>query len=157
MSAPLSESRLTEIGSTVLGKWLAGEWRTEYVEGIGGEPACYRVKAADGTTLAELPDWAGPVATLLADAHEAVPELLADNAQLRLKVAVLEFNAAHPVGTPVVVYPGARPELVPDARRIETRTRTTAWLANGSTPVVMVEDYGSWVALTHVDVIGGAA
>ena len=155
MSAPLSESRLAEIESAQLGEWLAGEWRTEYVEGDGEAPAYYLVKDADGTTLAELPDWAGPVATLLADAHESVPELLADNAGLRLRVAVLEFNAAHPVGTPVVVYPGARPELVPDARRIETRTRTVAWLANGQTPVVMVEDYGSWVALTHVDVIGG--
>lgn len=64
-----------------------------------------------------------------------------------------EFNEQYPIGTPVVVYPGFRPEDAADARRIETRTKTTAWLANGHTPVVMVEDYSSWIALTHVDVI----
>lgn len=69
-----------------------------------------------------------------------------------------QFNGLYPVGTPVVVYPGFRPVDDPDARRIETRTRTTAWSANGgTTPVVMVEDYGSWIALTHVDVTGGTS
>ena len=68
-----------------------------------------------------------------------------------------EFNALYPVGTPVVVYPGFRPVDDPEARRIESRTRTAAWLGGGHTPVVMVEDYGSWVALTHVDVANGGA
>jgi hypothetical protein len=61
------------------------------------------------------------------------------------------FNALYPVGTPVVVYPGARPEDFPSARRIETKTSTKAWSAHGR-PVVMVEGHGAWVALTHVDV-----
>lgn len=78
----LSESRLAEIESVQLGEWMAGEWRTEYVEGDGESAAYYLVKSAEGIALAELPDWAGPIATLLADAHEAVPELLADNARL---------------------------------------------------------------------------
>jgi hypothetical protein len=64
------------------------------------------------------------------------------------------FNALYPVGTPVVVYPGARPEDVADCRRIETATRTAAWNPHGTgDPVVMVEGYGSWIALTHVDLI----
>jgi hypothetical protein len=67
-----------------------------------------------------------------------------------------EFNAAHPVGTPVVAYPGVRPDD-PAAEafgvtRIVTRTRTEAWSAHG-TPVVMVNDHGAWIALTHIDVI----
>lgn len=67
------------------------------------------------------------------------------------------FNSLYPVGTPVTVYPGFRPKDDLDAARIVTRTRTEAWLGGGHTPVVMVEDYGSWVALTHVDVTAGGA
>lgn len=66
-------------------------------------------------------------------------------------LAVRRFNALHPVGTPVVAYPGSRPEVIPGARRIDTVTVTTAWLAGGHTPVVMVRDCGSWMALTHID------
>lgn len=67
-----------------------------------------------------------------------------------------QFNARYPIGTPVVVYPGFRPEDVPGSRRIKTVTSTEAWSAHG-TPVVMVKDYGSWIALTHVDPVAAAA
>lgn len=60
------------------------------------------------------------------------------------------FNALHPVGTPVVVYPGCRPEDDRNAERIETVTRTEAWSAHGKA-VVMVKDHGAWIALSHVD------
>jgi hypothetical protein len=95
-------------------------------------------------------------ALFAAHARHDVPALLAEVRRLQLQVTVMSFNAAHPVGTPVMAYPGCRPELDPDGqlgRRMKTRTRTTAWLANGHTPVVMVEDYSSWIALTHVDAI----
>lgn len=62
-----------------------------------------------------------------------------------------EWNALYPAGTPVVAYPGSRPERLPGARRLETRTRGAAWTMGGHTPVVMVEGYGSCIALTHVD------
>lgn len=94
MTAPLPEDRLAEIEATLLGEWLAGSWRTEYIEGDGDEPACYRVKSAEGIVLATLPDWAGPIATFLADAHESVEELLADNARLRAEVARLTPRSA---------------------------------------------------------------
>lgn len=65
-----------------------------------------------------------------------------------------EFNARYPIGTPVIAYPGIRPDdPVADAfdvTHIETRTRTKAWSAHG-TPVVMVEDHGAWISLTHID------
>lgn len=63
-----------------------------------------------------------------------------------------EFNAAHPVGTPEVAYPGVRPEDDPKTRRIVTRTRTEAWSAHGN-PVAMVDGHGAWISLTHIDVI----
>lgn len=94
-------------------------------------------------------------AAFVACARQDVPALLAEIRRLRDQNAVLSFNFEHPVGTPVTVYPGCRPEQHPKARSIATRTRTAAWLANGTTPVVMVEDYGSWIALTHVDVTTG--
>lgn len=62
------------------------------------------------------------------------------------------FNDLNPVGTSVMAYPGVRPEDDKECRRIETVTRTTAWAPNGTgTPVVMVEGYSSWIALTHID------
>lgn len=61
------------------------------------------------------------------------------------------FNELYPVGTRVVAYPSARPEDDRDCTRIETVTRTKAWLGGGHTPVVMVEGHGAWIALTHID------
>ena len=152
MSGPLSEAYLAEAEA-----YEAAASRGPWLQGVDG----YSVSGPDGGDFSELQvsiDVGDPAdAAFIACARTAVPDLLAEVRQLRLQVAVLSFNAAHPVGTPVVAYPGCRPELDPAARRIETRTRTAAWLANGQTPVVMVEDYGSWIALTHVDVTAGGA
>lgn len=59
------------------------------------------------------------------------------------------FNDLHPVGTPVIYYPGTR-----DAGRgrIST-TRSTAWVLCGHTAVVMVDGYAGGIALDHVDVL----
>lgn len=63
------------------------------------------------------------------------------------------FNALYPVGTPVFAYPGARPEAIPSARRIVTRTRTEAKSVGlDREGVVWVEDHGAYIALSHVDV-----
>ena len=70
-----------------------------------------------------------------------------------------DFNRLYPVGTPVVAYPGVRPDdpVAPSlCRRVETRTRTLAWRASSGRDVVMVEDHSSWIALTHVDAICGS-
>jgi hypothetical protein len=69
-----------------------------------------------------------------------------------------QFNAAHPVGTPVIAYPGVRPED-PAARllatgRLETRTRSVAWNLGHGEPVVMVEGYAGGISLEHIDPIG---
>lgn len=84
-----------------------------------------------------------------------------------------EFNAAHPVGTPVVAYPGVRPEdplavavrkrqtdgrFVDPAdlelcRALETVTRTPAWTLGHGAPVVSVDGYAGGICLTHIDVI----
>ncbi|MCX5365857.1 hypothetical protein OG864_44985 [Streptomyces sp. NBC_00124] len=62
------------------------------------------------------------------------------------------FNARYPVGTPVFAYPGARPEDIPSARRIVTRTRTEAQSVGlDRDGVVWVEDHGAYISLTHVD------
>lgn len=61
------------------------------------------------------------------------------------------WNRAHPVGTPVVAYPGARPEDIPSARRIETTTRSRASVLGG-TAVVWVHGHGACIALSHIDV-----
>lgn len=78
MNEPLTPERETEIRETQLGEWYDGPWTQGYVEGSGDDPAYYRVTHEEsGTTLATLPDWAGPIALFIADAHDAVTELLA--------------------------------------------------------------------------------
>ncbi|MFJ9101380.1 hypothetical protein ACIRJM_23265 [Streptomyces sp. NPDC102405] len=64
-----------------------------------------------------------------------------------------EFNALYEVGVPVFAYPGARPEDIPSARRLVTRTRTKAQQSNSGDPVVWVDGEGSYICLTHVDVV----
>jgi hypothetical protein len=61
-----------------------------------------------------------------------------------------EFNARYPVGTPVLAYPGARPEHDPSGEQLITRTRSNAQLIGG-TAVVWVDGHGAYIALTHVD------
>lgn len=82
-----------------------------------------------------------------------------------------EFNARYPVGTPVLAYPGIRPEhpvavafqkRANDGRsfgdkdpckRLVTRTRTPAWPLGHGEPVVSVDGYPGGIVLEHVDVI----
>jgi hypothetical protein len=70
-----------------------------------------------------------------------------------------QFNAAFPVGTPVVAYPLTRPEDdQPDFfERLETVTRTPAWTLGHGKPVVSVDGYAGGIALTHIDPITGEA
>jgi hypothetical protein len=65
------------------------------------------------------------------------------------------WNRLHPVGTPVVAYPGIRPEdsWSPEkVSRIVTSTRSKATVLGGHTAVVWVHGHGACIALTHVDV-----
>ncbi|ONK09503.1 hypothetical protein [Streptomyces sp. MP131-18] len=61
------------------------------------------------------------------------------------------WNEAHPVGTRVVAYPGCRPEDDPKGERLDTVTRSQAWVLGGHTPVVMIDGHSAAIALTHVD------
>lgn len=84
---PPTDEQLNEIAETHPGDWYSGEWRSEYVEASGddeSECAYYKIfHVASGAVLAELPDWAGPIALFIADAHDAVPVLLAEVRRLR--------------------------------------------------------------------------
>jgi hypothetical protein len=63
-----------------------------------------------------------------------------------------EFNARYPIGTPVVAYPGCRPEDRPSTvKRLITRTRSEAWNLASGAPVVMVDGHAGGIALTHID------
>jgi hypothetical protein len=61
------------------------------------------------------------------------------------------FNSLHPVGTPVLAYPGCRPEDFPSDRRLVTRTRSKAEVLGGHTDVVWVDGHSACIALSHVD------
>lgn len=62
------------------------------------------------------------------------------------------WNRLHPVGTPVVAYPGFRPEVDRNATRIVTSTRSKATVLGGHTAVVWVHGHSACIALSHVDV-----
>lgn len=61
------------------------------------------------------------------------------------------WDKLFPVGTLVFAYPGARPEDIPSAPRLVTRTRTVAQMSASGDPVVWVDGEGSYICLTHVD------
>lgn len=73
---------------------------------------------------------------------------------------VVAFNAQHSIGTPVLAYPGFRPDdplaASLNPRTLTTRTRSAAWLLGDHTPVVLVDDHAGGIALTHIDVITDA-
>ncbi|MEU9444603.1 hypothetical protein AB0D42_27730 [Streptomyces sp. NPDC048304] len=78
-----------------------------------------------------------------------------DLSRLDVPLPVVEaeaWNLAHPVGTPVVAYPGCRPEFAADAPRIVTSTRSKATVLGGHTAVVWVHGHSACIALSHVDV-----
>lgn len=62
-----------------------------------------------------------------------------------------QWNARFPIGTPVLAYPGARPQDGPDDETLITRTRTQAQQTCSGTGVVWVEGHGAYITLTHVD------
>jgi hypothetical protein len=65
-----------------------------------------------------------------------------------------QWNTLHPVGTPVIAYPGVRPEYSGDEyTRLETVTRSRAWNLGHGTPVVLVDGYSGGICLSHVDVV----
>ena len=68
------------------------------------------------------------------------------------QVQVDAWNLAHPIGTPVVAYPGGRPEDFPNDPRIVTSTRSKATVLGGHTAVVWVHGHSACIALSHIDV-----
>lgn len=73
------------------------------------------------------------------------------------ELTAADWNSRYPVGTPVVAYPGARPEDASDAERLITRTRSKAQTLGGHTPAVWVDGHGACISLTHVDPVAEVA
>jgi hypothetical protein len=77
--------------------------------------------------------------------HKPEPERTAD-----------QFNERYPIGTPVIAYPGCRPQYPNEipcgaCPRLDTRTRSRASVLGGHTAVVWVDGHGACIALTHID------
>lgn len=64
-----------------------------------------------------------------------------------------EFNALYPVGTPVLAYPGCRPEDGADDETLITRTRSKAQQVASGDSAVWVDGHGAYIVLTHVDAV----
>lgn len=60
--------------------------------------------------------------------------------------AIEAWNAANPIGTPVVFWPAFK-----DEPGRESVTRSAAWLMPSGSAVVLVEGYAGGIALTHVN------
>ncbi|MGP4114616.1 hypothetical protein ACTWP5_27370 [Streptomyces sp. 4N509B] len=63
-----------------------------------------------------------------------------------ISAAADEWNAAYPIGVPVLAYP-----LTRAAEPLYTFTRSAAWSLGHGRPVVLVEGYTGGVYLTHID------
>ncbi|WP_436759374.1 hypothetical protein [Streptosporangium sp. V21-05] len=59
-----------------------------------------------------------------------------------------DWNALHPIGTPVLAWPGTR-----DDEPLTTRTRTPAWTLGHGAPVVSVEGVAGGIFLTHIEAV----
>ena len=133
--------------------WLdnAGVFAKQYWEQVDGE------LVITGLRIGHRPDH------LLAKFGDAIVRHYGGTHSVRTGVAesdeltAAQWNAKYPVGTPVVAYPGCRPEGDPNGERLVTRTRSKAETLGGHTPVVWVDGHGACIALTHVDVTGGAS
>jgi hypothetical protein len=66
-----------------------------------------------------------------------------------------EWNAAHPVGTPVLFWPGHRDGPLAEPGR-RSQTRSAAWVMPCDEAVVLVDGYSGGIALTHVEPTGSA-
>jgi hypothetical protein len=63
-----------------------------------------------------------------------------------------QWNERFPIGTPVIAYPGVRPEYSGDGyTRLETHTRSRAWNLGHGEPVVAVDGYAGGISLKHID------
>lgn len=58
-----------------------------------------------------------------------------------------DWNARHPVGTPVTYWPGGR-----DHPGRDSYTRSPAWVVGNRVAVVSVDGYPGGIALTHVTI-----
>lgn len=70
-----------------------------------------------------------------------------------------DWNGRYPIGTPVVAYPLTRREdnMPGFFERLETVTRTPAWILGHGDPAVSIAGYAGGICLTHVDVIDKGA
>jgi hypothetical protein len=131
--------------------WLdnAGVFAKQYRENVAGE------LIVTGLRIGQRPDHAvarfGNTIVRHVDGRHTVRATAHPTGEL----TAVEWNERYPVGTPVVAYPGCRPEDDPKAERLETRTRSRASTLGGHTPVVWVDGHSACIALTHVDPIGG--
>ena len=131
----LSLEREQEIRESHPGAWYGGPWTQDQVDSDGSDPAyCRVVHHQSGTVLATLPDFAGGIALFLADAHDAVPELLAEVDRLRARVGELEERALPDFGEHLA-------RLATPEGRAAAEERVMAALAQADTaptgPVVM--------------------
>jgi hypothetical protein len=78
---------------------------------------------------------------------DALRRICAANARLAARSTTADqWNATHPVGTPVHAWPGSR-----DDKPIATHTRTPAWTLGHGAAVVSVEGYAGGIRLAHIE------
>ncbi|MFD7661254.1 hypothetical protein [Streptomyces sp. NPDC059788] len=105
----LPPQREAKIRASVPNDWFGPPWTAEYVEGDGKNRAHYQVKARNGGVVATLPDWLQDLALFVADAPEAISELLAELDRVRTV-------ACTGVGAPIPARPALLPEPYACAR-----------------------------------------
>lgn len=93
LATVMTAEQLLSIEQAHVGNYLGHGWTQDYFEMDGDEPAYYKVATPDGTVVATMPDWAGGVALFLAEAHDAVPQLIAEIRRLNATLAAVAAKA----------------------------------------------------------------
>jgi hypothetical protein len=68
-----------------------------------------------------------------------------------------QWNRRYTVGTPVLAYPGVRPEYDVNTETLMTHTRSKAQVVGSGDHVVWVDGHGAYITLSHVDPVTEAA
>jgi len=85
----------------------------------------------------------GPIANDVFNAMAGRPK---QPTQAQLEKQLADFNAKHPVGTPVTY---TEVKEIPSTAR-QTKTRSVAWIMGGHSVMVMVEGISGGVCVEHI-------
>ncbi|WP_158717054.1 hypothetical protein [Streptomyces rimosus] len=139
MPEPMTPEREALVRRRQLGTWLAGPWTI--CEATTPDGDVWQVKHG-GQVLATLPDWAGNLALWIAEAHEDLPDLLAETGRLRAAASLTSPDRAD-IGEQTEGGSASPEELRALAKRLlDANWRLTCLLDEARTALTESAEFG---------------